>query len=151
MSTNPKIQILFTGGTIDSYWDGKLDTAVVKTFSSIPEYLKTLVLYGRFDFKQICMKDSRRLTPKDLRNIVKAVEQSKYQKIIITHGTYTMPDSAKYLKANLRRHDQTVVFTGSMIPLKGFESSDAPYNLGYAIAKADDLPPGIHIGMNGRE
>lgn len=72
------------------------------------------------------------------------------QKIIITHGTYTMPDTARYLKANLKRDDQTIVFTGSMIPLTGFSPSDAPFNLGYSIAKIQDLPAGIYVCMNGR-
>lgn len=144
------IQILFMGGTIDSRWEGKLDTAVVREESVIPEYLDTLILYARFEYKKICMKDSRHLTQQDIDTLVEAVESSESKRIIITHGTYTMPDTAKYLKANLKRNDQTIIFTGSMIPLRGFESSDAPFNLGFAIAKVEDLSPGIYLAMNGR-
>ena len=61
-----------------------------------------------------------------------------------------MPDTGRFLKANLKRDDQTVVITGSMIPLQGFSPSDGPFALGYAIAKAQDLKPGIYVCMNGR-
>lgn len=39
------------------------------------------------------MKDSRDFKPKDLENVLKTVEKSPHTKIIITHGTYTMPDT----------------------------------------------------------
>lgn len=135
---------------MDSRWEGKLDTAVVNEESVIPEYLDKLILYTRFEYTKVCMKDSRHLTQGDLDTLVEAVESSDSKHIVITHGTYTMPDSAKYLKANLQRNDQVIIFTGSMIPLRGFESSDAPFNLGYAVAKVEDLPSGIYLAMNGR-
>lgn len=96
------------------------------------------------------MKDSRELTTGDIKNICKTIEKSTTKKIIITHGTYTMPDTAKYLKANLKRKDQTIISAGSMIPLTGFAPSDAGFNLGYAIARVQTLKPGIYVCMNGR-
>jgi len=145
-----KIHFIFTGGTIDSRWDGKVDTAVVNKHSAIPDYFGRLILYADITSEEVCMKDSRQITTDDLDRIVAAVKNTTATKIIITHGTYTMPDTAKYLQANLDKNDKTIVFTGSIIPLKGFESSDAPFNLGYAVAKAEELPPGIYICMNGR-
>jgi len=96
------------------------------------------------------MKDSRDLTKQDLKKILTAVEKSPSKKIIITHGTYTMPDTARYLKTKLKRKNQTIIFTGSLIPLVGFSPSDASFNLGYSIAKIQNLDPGIYISMNGR-
>jgi L-asparaginase len=61
-----------------------------------------------------------------------------------------MPDTARFLKANLKRKDQTIILTGSMIPLLGFSPSDGPFSIGYAIAKVQDLEPGIYVCMNGR-
>ena len=69
--------------------------------------------------------------------------------IIITHGTYTMPDTARYLKANLKRKDQKIVITGSMVPLKGFDFTDAPFNLGYAIATVQIIDNEVYLCMNG--
>jgi len=84
-----------------------------------------------------------------LENTLKAIEKSKYNKIIVTHGTYTMPDTARFIKANLKRNDQTIVLTASAIPIVGFSPSDGPFNLGYAISKLEDLEPGIYVAING--
>ena len=118
--------------------------------SVIPEFIKSLKLYGQFDFTQVCMKDSRDINEQDRREILAAVEKSPYQKIIITHGTYTMPDTARYLKANLKRDDQTIVLTASMLPLKGFAPSDASFNLGFALAQTEVLPAGIYVAIQGK-
>lgn len=96
------------------------------------------------------MKDSRAMNQHDMENILKVIQNSPHKKIIITHGTYAMPDTAKYLKSGLKRNDQTIVFTGSLIPLIGFAPSDAPFNLGYSVAKVQELKPGIYVCMNGR-
>ncbi len=144
-----KIEVIFMGGTIDSTWSGIQDTAVVNQQSEIPEYFKHLVIYPEFIFTEICMKDSRQLTEEDVTNALSAIEKSAAKRIIVTHGTYTMPDTAKFIEANLTRKDQTIVFTGSMIPLSGFYPTDAPFNLGFALAKVQDLDSGIYICMNG--
>ena len=96
------------------------------------------------------MKDSRELTNKDVRAVCSAVEKSPYKMIIITHGTYTMPDTARYLEKNLNRKDQRIILTGSMIPLKGFDFTDAPFNLGYALANVWNIESGVYIAMNGK-
>ncbi len=95
------------------------------------------------------MKDSRDITDEDHNNILKAVEESPSKKIIITHGTYTMPDTARFLKAHLKRTDQTVVLTASTIPIKGFSPSNGTFNLGFAVAKSQDLSSGLYICING--
>lgn len=96
------------------------------------------------------MKDSRQLTKKDLANLLKIIKNSPHQKFIITHGTYTMPDTARYLEANLGQHNKKIILTGSMIPLIGFSPSDAPFNLGFSIASLNQIEPGIKVSMNGK-
>jgi L-asparaginase len=145
-----QILIILTGGTIDWYWEGKSDTAVPNKHSVVPAYFAKLSLYVDVTFEEVCMKDSRQLTAKDIKQVQRLVEKSNRKKIIIIHGTYTMPDTARYLMANLKRKDQTIVLTGSMVPLEGFTSSDAPFNLGYAVALLDQLSPGVYIAMNGK-
>src|SRR5271157_4660839 len=107
------IHFIFTGGTIDSHYQGSLDTAVPNKHSVIPDYLKELKLYTKLKFTEICMKDSRQLTRQDVGRICKEVEKSPCTRIIITHGTYTMPETARYLKSNLTRTDQKIILTGS--------------------------------------
>ena len=72
------------------------------------------------------------------------------ERIIITHGTYTMPDTGRYLKTHLKRKDQVIILTGSLIPMDGFSLSDANFNIGYSMAQLEHLKPGIYVCMNGR-
>ena len=147
---NQMIHFVITGGTIDSFYDGIKDTAVPNKESIIPSFIKSLKLYQDAEFTQTCMKDSRELTRADLQKILETVENSSHYKIIITHGTYTMPDTARFLKANLKRSDQIIVITASMIPIVGFSPSDGPFSLGFAIAQLDHLKPGVYVAINGK-
>ena len=149
-TTKKDFHLVITGGTIDSVYDGTKDTVVPCQRSSLPEFFKSLKLYTNFDATEVCMKDSRDLTPADFQKIMQTIEDSFHKNIILTHGTYTMPDTARYLEANLKRKDQTIIITGSMIPIQGFSPSDAPFNLGFAVAKAEELPPGVYLSMNGK-
>jgi len=144
-----QIHIIITGGTIDSYYDVTRDTAVPNKETVIPNFIESLKSYDTsFEYTIVCMKDSREINDDDRKKIVETIESSKTDKVLVTHGTYTMPDTARYIKANLKRDDQTVILTASMIPLQGFSPSDAPYNLGYSIAKLQDLGKGIYVCMN---
>lgn len=148
------ISIIMTGGTIDSIWIGAQDSVVVSEHSILPEYFqelgRNLKFYDELEFTEVCMKDSRAITEEDRKEILKAIEESKTNKIIITHGTYTMPDTARFLEDNLQRKDQTIILTGSMVPIKGFDFSDGSFNLGYAVAQVQKLASGIYVCMNAR-
>jgi L-asparaginase len=144
-----EVSFLMTGGTIDSHYDGSKDTVVPNKHSIIPQYIRSLKLSLTTNFAEICMKDSRNLTKDDLKRLLNAVELSKNKKIVITHGTYTMSDTARYLRANLTRKDQIIILTGSLVPIDGFANSDAPFNLGYTLAKINHLEPGVYVCMNG--
>jgi len=139
-----------TGGTLDSYYDGSKDTAVPNEHSVVPKFIKALKLYETCEFTEVCMKDSRELNAVDRKKILKAIVNSKAKRIIITHGTYTLPDTARYIKANLKNNNKVIILVCSMIPLEGFTPTDAGFNLGYAVAKSQELPAGIHVCMNGR-
>ena len=144
------IHFIITGGTIDSFYDGTKDTAVPSKDSAIPQFVKGLKLYQKSFFTQVCMKDSRAITKADLNKILKTIDKSPHKKFIVTHGTYTMSDSARYIESKLNGKDKTIIFTGSIIPLVGFSPSDAPFNLGFSIAKLEELNPGIYVCMNAR-
>jgi L-asparaginase len=149
-NVNDTLHFIMTGGTIDSYYDGTKDTAVTSEHSAIPQFVKMLKLYEECEYAEACMKDSRELDESDRRKIFEAVAGSAARRIIITHGTYTLPDTARFLQANLKDHGKTIVFVCSMIPLVGFTPTDAGFNLGYAVAKSQELPEGIYVCMNGR-
>lgn len=150
MAKKETIHFIITGGTIDSYYNGAKDTVDVLEHSSIPKYIRNLKLYEDTEFTEVCMKDSRALTKNDIQKVLDTIEKSSHKKFIVTHGTYTMPDTANFLKANLKRTDHIIVFTGSMIPLMGFAPSDASFNLGYSISQIQNLSNGIYVCMNGK-
>lgn len=144
------ILFIITGGTIDSHFDYTKDAVAVGEKTSIEEYMKRLRLHNQTKFEIATLKDSRELRHKDRQNILEAVKKSPHKMIIITHGTFTMPDTGQYLKENLKKNDKIVILTGSLIPLKGFDLSDAGFNLGYAVAKVQELKPGVYLCMNGK-
>lgn len=149
-ASNTKIHIILTGGRIDSVWNGKVDEIVLSPHSVIPDYFHNINLYGDIQFSEICMKDSRAITPDDRQQILQTIENSPANKILITHGTHTMPDTIKFINTNLKRKDQTIVFTGAVTPLKDFAFSDAGFNLGFALASVMQLPKGVYICMVGK-
>ena len=148
--TSSEILFCMMGGTIDSFYDGRIDTVRPFDTSVIPDYIRSLRLYTPCRFVQVTMKDSRDLIDADREELLHVIEQSPERKVIVTHGTYTMPDTARYVHLNLKRRNIRVVFTGSLIPLSGMTQSDAPFNLGFAFAAAHVMPPDVYLCMNGR-
>ena|SRR3989338_850109 len=144
------IHFIITGGTVDSYFNPATDKVEIGGKTYVPEYIEKLKLYNKSEFTVLFMKDSRDITHKDRKLIFETIKKSKHKMIIITHGTYTMPDTAQYIKEQLGKNEKTIILTGSMIPIKGFEVSDASFNLGYGIANVQKLPSGVYICMNGK-
>jgi L-asparaginase len=145
------IHFILTGGTIDSIFDAAQDMVVVNDSSSIDEYLTSTVRPHFSISKEILtMKDSRDITDNIRAELVSSIEKSEHKHFIVTHGTYTMADTANYLKNNCNLNGKTVVLTGSMYPLKGFSPSDAPFNIGFAAGSLLLAESGIYLAMNGR-
>jgi len=93
------------------------------------------------------MKDSLEMTPEDRQLIVERARSCGEGRVVVTHGTDTMADTARVLLA--ARLQKTVVLTGAMVPY-AFGSSDGLFNLGSALSFAQVLPPGVYVAMNGR-
>lgn len=145
------IHIIKMGGTIefiDRAFD-YLNKKLMKFDSSVDNYLINIIKpHFRYDVKSICQKDSRDITTKDRIRLLKAVKSSKFENILITHGTFTMVKTAKFLNKNFKGNKK-IIITGAMAPVVGFPSSDAPFNLGYSIASFKGAEAGIYICMNG--
>jgi L-asparaginase len=86
------------------------------------------------------------MTNDDRLLIARQCNSSEEDKIIITHGTDTMTQTAAILAAQVA--NKTIVLTGAMIPYK-FGSSDGLFNLGSALAFVQALPVGVYVAMNG--
>jgi len=145
------IAFIITGGTIDSRFDEITESIQVNPQSNIKSYIDSLSLHIDTSFHDICLKDSRALNQYDVLNILRTIQQSTAECFIVTHGTYTMPDTARFLAQHADSFsDKTVVLTGSMKPLRGFNETDAPFNLGFAMACALQSAPGVYLAMNGK-
>jgi L-asparaginase len=93
------------------------------------------------------MIDSQEMNEIDREMIRKSCEESSTERIVITHGTDTMAETARYLGERIR--SKTIVLVGAMIPYT-FGSSDGLFNLGSALAFVQTLSPGVYVVMNGR-
>src|SRR5665213_4280306 len=92
-------------------------------------------------------KDSQDITDSDRKLIYKTCEDAKQSKIIITHGTDTMIETAKLLSAIT---DKTIVLTGSIVPEK-FRGSDADFNVGSAVGALSVLPTVSYTHLRAHE
>jgi L-asparaginase len=141
-----KLKIFATGGTFDKIYnesDGNLifkethlNHMLIDAKSKIDVEIETIMLID-----SLYMKDHHR------QEILDKCKSSNEERIVITHGTDTMIETAKLLGKEIK--DKTIVLTGSMIPYS-FVKSDAHFNLGCAIAFAQTLPKGVYITMHGK-
>jgi len=140
-----KIKIYTTGGTIDKvYFDRKSEYQVGDPQAKGVLERANVVL--DYEVESILRKDSLDFTDEDRELVRKKVASTPLKRVVITHGTDTMIDTAKVLE-NIS--GKTIVMTGSMYPAQ-FRDSDAVFNIGCAITAAQILEPGVYIVMNGR-
>jgi L-asparaginase len=141
-----KIKIFVTGGTFDKEYNELNGELFFKD-----THLSEILSLGRsrvpVDIRTLMMIDSLQMTDTDRNNIVQNCFQVPENKIIITHGTDTMVETAQALAKKIT--GKTIVLTGAMIPYK-FGSSDGLFNLGSALSFVQTLGAGIYIAMNGR-
>ena len=140
------IRIVVTGGTFDKTYDeikGRL------SFGSthLPEMLRLGRSRVETTVETLMMIDSLDMTEADRARIVEACARCPEDRIVITHGTDTMVETARAVAQGVA--GKTVVLTGAMVPY-AFGSSDGLFNLGSALSFAEVLPPGVYIAMNGQ-
>ncbi len=140
------IQVFITGGTFDKEYN-ELNGSLYFKETHVQEMLEKGRSRLDLQTETLFMKDSLEFTDLDREKIQAACTAATSNRILITHGTDTMTQTAEYL-AN-RIQDKTIVLTGAMIPYK-FGSSDGMFNLGSALAFVQLLPPGVYISMNGK-
>jgi len=140
------IQIFVTGGTFDKEYNELTGELFFKQ-THVPDMLTLGRSLLEVDVETLMMIDSLQMTADDRRLIVERCAATPQQRIVITHGTDTMEETAAALGQAIT--GKTIVLTGAMVPYK-FGSSDGMFNLGTALAFAQTLPPGVYISMNGR-
>lgn len=140
------IRIFVTGGTFDKEYN-ELNGQLYFKDTHLNEMLKLGRSKVAVEVRTLMMIDSIDLNDSDRELIAQNCLKSDEERIIITHGTDTMVETAAVIASKVK--DKTIVLTGAMIPYK-FGSSDGLFNLGSAIAFVQTLPHGVYISMNGK-
>ena len=140
------IKILITGGTFDKEYRELTGELFFRN-----THVSNMLELGRaridVKIRTLMLIDSLEMTGNHRKIILEKCRNAKEDEIIITHGTDTMAETAKFLGQNIK--DKTIILTGAMIPY-AFGSSDGLFNLGSALAFAQSLPRGVYISMNGK-
>ena len=140
-----ELLILTTGGTIDKvYFDAKSTYCVGDP--QIVEVLKTAEADLPYKLVSLMRKDSLEITDAERKEIRETIESAPEARVLITHGTDTMTETARFLEGI---PGKTIVLTGSLQPAR-FRDNDAIFNIGFALAAVQALPEGVYIAMNGR-
>ena len=140
------IRIFVTGGTFDKNYD-EIRGGLSFGDTHLPEMLRLGRSRVEVSVRTLMMIDSLEMTERDREVIVRNCQQCDESRIVVTHGTDTMVETAAALARSVA--GKTIVLTGAMIPY-AFGSSDGLFNLGSALSFAQTLPPGVYIAMNGQ-
>ena len=149
------VQVFTTGGTIDKvYFDARSAFEVGEPL--VADLLRQAGVAFPFEVEVLFQKDSLDLTDADRAAVADRVATCEAERVIVTHGTDTMPETARAVADRLRADAgpggagrKTVVFVGSLAPAR-FKASDAEFNVGFAAAAVQALGPGVYVAMNGR-
>lgn len=145
------IRLFVTGGTFDKEYN-ELTGQLYFHDSHVQEMLRLGRCLAEVDVRTLMMVDSLEMTDADRQVIADNCASAREHRIVITHGTDTMTETAAKLGGDFEAGhlaEKTIVLTGAMVPYK-FGSSDGLFNLGVALALVQTLPPGVYIAMNGR-
>jgi L-asparaginase len=140
------IRLIITGGTFDKQYD-ELKGELTFRDSHLPEILRQARIITPVAIEQLQLIDSLEMTDEHRVLIREACERSPEKRIVITHGTDRMAETARFLGPV--GINKTIVLTGAMIPYKVF-GSDALFNLGSAFMAARIMEAGVYVAMNGR-
>jgi L-asparaginase len=139
------ILVVTTGGTIDKvYFDAKSEFEVGR--SLVGDLLREAHVHAFYEVVEVLRKDSLDLTDADRALIRSTIERAANARIVVTHGTDTMTETARALQAI---PGKTIVLTGALSPAR-FAHTDAAFNVGMAFAAVQTLPSGVYIAMNGQ-
>jgi L-asparaginase len=137
--------ILTTGGSMDKTYSTR-ESAFVVDRPAARRILDDAGVTLDVEIRELLRKDSLDITDEDRELIAGEIVSASCDRIVITHGTDTIVETARYL-GPIR--DRTVVLTGAMRPAD-FRRTDAEFNLGAAVTAAQILPAGIYLVMNGQ-
>ena len=141
-----RARIILTGGTFDKRYDA-IKGELTFTETHLPALLEQARVRLPLEVETKLLIDSLQMTQAHRVEILEACRASPERSIVVVHGTDTMVQTARVVGA--ARLEKTIVFTGAMVPYS-VQGSDAPFNLGFALAAATTLPSNVYVAMNAR-
>lgn len=141
-----KLKIFATGGTFDKVYN-EADGSLIFKETHLNHILNDAKSKIDIEIETIMLVDSLDMKEHHRQEILDRCSSCTEDRIVITHGTDTMVETAKLLGEKIK--DKTIVLTGAMVPYS-FVKSDAHFNLGCAIAFAQTLPNGVYVTMHGK-
>jgi L-asparaginase len=139
------IRILVTGGTFDKEYDEIAGTLFFKE-THVGEMLRLGRCRVPVTIETVMLVDSLQMADEDRRRLAERCRNCDESRIVITHGTDTMVQTAGVIAGLVS--GKTIVLTGAMVPY-AFGSSDGLFNLGSALSFVQVLAPGVYVAMNG--
>src|SRR3569833_567376 len=109
------IRIFITGGTFDKEYNELTGQLYFKD-SQLPEMLELGRNLVPVEIRTLMMVDSLEMTDDDRELIAEHCMKSPETKIIITHGTDTMAETAQLLAGKTK--NKPIVLSGAMVPYK---------------------------------
>ena len=140
------VKIIITGGTFDKEYNELTGQLFFKD-THLPEMLRLGRCTVDVKIETLLMMDSLEMKEEHRNLILSRCIETEESCIIITHGTDTIAETARFLSKKIPA--KTVVLTGAMVPYK-FGSSDGLFNLGSALSFVQTLPKGVYVAMNGK-
>jgi L-asparaginase len=138
------LRIFTTGGTFDKHYDA-IAGSLTFDKTHLPGLLEQARISSDVSTQELMLIDSLDMNDSHRQTILEACRGATEDQLVIVHGTDTMAQTAAVLgTAGLAK---TIVLTGAMVPAE-VASSDAMFNLGYAIACAQQLGHGVWVAMN---
>jgi L-asparaginase len=142
------IRVLITGGTFDKQYDAVKGELTFRD-THLPEILRTVGCDLPIHLEIQSLVDSLEMDESQREAIVASCRDAEESRIVITHGTDTMEQTARLLDAAGIGATKTIVLTGAMVPFT-IAGSDAVFNFGGALIAVQTLPPGVFVVMHGR-
>lgn len=143
-----KILFIQTGGTIDKDYP-RSSKGWAFEFGEPATWRLLEKLGPQFAYEIITafQKDSLEIREADRKVLAELINERGESRVVVTHGTDTIEETAVFLRKHCPQ--KTIVLTGAMRPER-FSNSDAPLNLGMAIATVQLATSGVYICLHGQ-
>lgn len=141
------IHFIITGGTFDGALKEK---GAIPTSTVVGAYLDGSIRPSfSYSLDIPFLKDSRDISESDRKEIVTLIHRSPHDRIVVTHGTFTLVQTAQVIASKFAESSKTIIVTGAIVPFEEL-LSDAPFNLGFACSAALLGPKGTWVAMHGQ-